>query len=122
MYCVTEERNDEYWASLPQDQGGPYDCCIEILDFVEFSKRLIAALQEEHSFRGDVCVDKCFYEANEGVIADGTTKHLSYFRKPVAEDYQAQKEVRAVMVPTPPSSIEPRTVYVDAVDLIRFIE
>ena len=121
MFCVTTERNDSYWQNLPTTQGGPYDSCLEIFDFVEFSRRLAHALATRYAVFGNLMVNKCFFEANSGTIADGTTKLPSYFRKPEADDFKKQFEARAVLVPYQAQALVPRTFYLNVSDLVSLV-
>ena len=117
----TTERNDSYWQNLPTTQGGPYDSCLEIFDFVEFSRRLAHALATRYAVFGNLMVNKCFFEANSGTIADGTTKLPSYFRKPEADDFKKQFEARAVLVPYQAQALVPRTFYLNVSDLVYLV-
>ena len=121
IFCVTTKRNDFYWQNLPSDQGGPYDCCLEISHFNEFSRRLEMALKDQTIFIGQSIISGCFFEDNNGIISDGSTKRLSYFRKPGAQDYRKQKEARAVFIPHQALELRPRTVYIKSADLVKAI-
>lgn len=121
LFCVTTERNDLYWQNLPENQRGPYDSCIEISDFRKFLVRLTHALTAQYALTGSVHVDNCFFESNNGTLEEGTTKMPSYFRKPEADDFKKQREMRAVLIPRQQKLLEPRTVYLNVSDLITFV-
>ena len=118
MYCVTSKRNDNYWKDILDDKKKSYDCCIEIKDFYEFSRRINIALKDQ-GIQSECYINKCFTEVNTGVIADCTTKNPDYFRK--TPKYEIQQEIRAVFIPkTPQNSLSPITLYIDTNDLIIY--
>jgi len=80
--------------SIPENQGGPYDACIEISDFGEFSNKLSEALKQQDNKICRQLKEYCIYESNKGVIKDKTTKLPNYFRKPGEVSFNQQKEFR----------------------------
>lgn len=123
MYCVSSERNDAYWQSISEEQGGPYDCYIEILDFSALVRKLRDALAKQNKLKLNCISRKCFYATNKGVVADHNTQYPDYFRKPNEEQYRSQSEVRAVFVPheKTPEPLNPVLVHIDASKIIRCV-
>ena len=120
MFCVTRERHDHYWAKLPESQGGPYDSCLEIENFIEFSRRLHTAFYAQQ-IDYQTHISDCFHENNQGIIAEGSAKLPSYFRKPVHEDFRQQYESRVVLIPLKQDLLAPRTVFLKVSDIARII-
>lgn len=112
MYCVTIERNDNYWNRVPVSQGGPYNGCIEISNFDIFSKQLYNNLMYQDKLDEEWSIGEVFYESNQGTIVDGKTKLPDLFRKPEHKDFIMQKELR-IVIPSKAFSVKPKTVYIN---------
>lgn len=119
IYCVTKERNDAYWASIPKEQGGPYNCCIEIDDFCEFTKYMAIALSHQYPATR-FFIGECFFEENTGKLTDSSLKRLDPFRKPDKLMYRHQKEIRAVFFNPFVPIQDPKLVWMPATQLLRF--
>ena len=111
MYCLTTTRNDNYWKDIPESQGGPYDCCIEIPDLGEFSKVLYSALKKQDDKVGDYTIRKVYFESNKGILADNTVKLPCFFRKPDKDGFKQQNELR-IVIDSSLESLIPKHVFI----------
>jgi len=114
MYCVTAARNDDYWAAVSDQQGSPYDSCIEITNFYEFSKRVSMALTGQ-GISNRYGTKECFFEENSGIVGK-TFKQPDYFRK--SEVHKTQQEIRTVFLPSTSKSLLPKTLWIDMRELV----